>query len=398
MRILRFDSVGGASGDMILAALIDAGADIDALRQAIAGLGLGPVAIHVEQTADRGLAGTRVRVDVPPETDQPHRHLADILDLIDNSSVAPRARELSRRVFERLADAEAAVHNTTPDRIHFHEVGAVDSIVDIVGACVGLVLLDIDAVEVSALPVGTGTTTCAHGILPLPVPAVAALLREQAVVTTDEPFELVTPTGAALLTCWRDTCPVPKARGAACTLLRTGYGIGHRALSGRANVLRASVLETREAPNDSPTSCIVLECNLDDTLPELVGSLMKRLMALGVLDVFSTPVFMKKQRPGIQVTVLCTAAVRDAAIDTIFGETTTFGIREYRVERTVLARRVDTVNTVYGPVRVKIGTWRGRDVTRAPEYEDCARLAEQHCVPTRRIYEAALHVALDNGL
>jgi len=245
-------------------------------------------------------------------------------------------------------------------------------------------------VAVAPLPIGCGTGECAHGIYPTPAPATAWLLRDSAVVQTDEPFELVTPTGAALLTTWRSLALVPPGS----RLVQIGYGFGHRTLNGRPNVLRAMLFEPPvESEGDS---CLVLECHVDDTTPELIGQFTEKALAAGALDVYTTGVQMKKQRPGTLVTILCRLDDREAVLDLLFRETTTFGVRESVSQRTTLKRRMETVETPFGPVRVKVGTWRGDDVTVAPEMDDCIRLASEAGVSTRSVYEAALR-PVDHG-
>lgn len=389
MKALRFDSLGGASGDMILASLLGLGASVDALKASVASMDIEAFDIRTEPVTDRGMSGLRVTVDTPDPSGLHHRGLSDILRLVEAGELSPSTRSLSADVFTRLAGAEARVHGTTPDRVHFHEVGAVDSIVDIVASCAALEMLDVSHVEVGPLPLGHGTVSGAHGLLPVPVPATVELLKGWRVTQTEEPFELVTPTAAALLTTWREK--LPWSGGDGWILSGSANALGHRELRGRPNLLRATLFEpgqTGEAPE-----CLVLECNVDDTVPELLGSLTQTLLDNGALDVFTAPVQMKKQRPGSLVTVLCRPSDRDAIMETIFMETTTFGVREYRASRTVLERRHETVDTPYGPVRVKIGSWKGRDITRAPEHEDCADRAREHGVPVRTVYEAACRMA-----
>ena len=390
MKILRFDSVGGASGDMILAAMADLGADVALLRSHLASLGAGACKIEVVPVADRGLNGVRVSVQVPDDASHHHRRLKDILALVKASSLPEPVKELSADVFTRLAAAEGRVHRISPEEVHFHEVGAVDSMVDVVGACLFLHSLGVDSVDVGPLPLGSGTVQCEHGILPVPAPATVELLAGHDVVRTTEPFELVTPTGAAILTTWKEKKPLEPAAGSACArIIRAGCGFGHRKLSGRPNMLRAILLETCGGEAASGDSCLVLECNLDDTVPELLGSLAQKLMDQGALDAFTTSVQMKKQRPGTLLTVLCRAGDRDRFLDLVFRESTTFGIREYFTSRTVLERRHEQVETAYGAIRIKIGRWKGEDITRAPEYEDCVRCAREHNVSVRVVYEAA---------
>ncbi|MBN1557166.1 MAG: nickel pincer cofactor biosynthesis protein LarC [Lentisphaerae bacterium] len=394
MKSLHFDSVGGASGDMILACLIGLGVDPDELARALASLRIEPFAIRAETVTEGGFSGLRVTVEVA-DRPHPHRRLADIRELVERSTLPSGAQRRGLAVFRRLAEAEAAVHGTAPEAVHFHEVGAMDSIIDILGACTALEWLDVGPVSVSVLPLGTGTIESAHGRLPVPAPATVVLLENRPVIRTGEPFELVTPTAAAWLTAAGDPAA---AHGAAGLLEKSAAGFGHRRLNSRPNLLRAMLLAPppRPAPAGPPAACVVLECNLDDAVPELIGSLTGRLLAAGALDVFTTPVQMKKQRPGTLLTVLCRPEDRPVLIDLIFTESTTFGVREYAVSRTVLARREAAVTTPYGTVRLKIGAWQGRDVTRAPEHEDCAARAREHGVPVRAVYEAALRAPDDH--
>lgn len=306
--------------------------------------------------------------------------------MVQAAGLPASVQQASLAVFQRIAEAEAKIHGTTPDLIHFHEVGALDSIVDVVGGCLALHRLGVEQVVVGPLPLGHGLIQCAHGTYPSPAPATVELLKGAAVCEVDEPFETVTPTGAALLTSWRNAEAVP----AGARVVEVAYSFGHRRLNGRPNVLRATLLESAAPLAAAPGECLVLECNLDDTTPELVGALTGRLLEAGSLDVYTTPIQMKKQRPGVLLGVLCEPAAREALLDLIFRGCTTFGVREYPVRRTVLARRHETVQTPYGPVRVKIGTWKGEDVTRAPEFEDCAQAAKAHGVSVRAVYEAAL--------
>lgn len=387
MKILRFDSVGGASGNMILGALIDLGANKNTIIEQLKTLGIEDFSLQAEQCLDGGFKGTKLIVDVH-DVDHPHRHLADITDIINKSGISDRVKTDSIRVFQNLAKAEATVHNTTSDKIHFHEVGAMDAIIDITGTCIALELLEIDKVCVGPLPLGCGTTECAHGVIPIPVPATLELLRNHPVIQTSEPFELVTPTGAALLTSFNQ----PTTLQQEFTVLSVGYGYGTRKLKARTNLIRATIMESCNSNiNQAPANlCVVLETNIDDTIPELIGSLSDKLLKQGALDVFTTPISMKKQRPATLLTVICHPENKAELMDTIFTESTTFGIREYVSQRTCLERRHIEVNTPYGKVRVKIGSWQDRDITRSPEHADCVKRAEENNVPVRAVYEAAI--------
>jgi len=390
MKMLRYDSVGGASGDMILASLIGLGADAARLESELKKLDLGHFHIEVKEAESHHLHGTRVWVHVDEEHhhdhshSHPHRTFRDIRALLRNSSLPAAVRERSLAVFSRLAEAEAKVHHTTPDLIHFHEVGAVDSIVDIVGSCLALEWLGVGAVSVGPLPVGQGTVTCAHGVFPIPAPATVELLGNHTMVRTEEPFEMLTPTGAALLTTWHSGSEVPDA----CRVIRTAHAIGHQQLHHRPNLLRASLLESEEAEAGTD-NCLVLESEIDDSTPELLGVLIDRLLAAGMLDAYATAVQMKKQRPGMLLTVLCRPDQKDDALDLIFTESTTFGVRQYAASRTILPRRMEPVATPYGEIRVKVGSWRGREITSAPELEDCRAAAAKAGVAVRAVYEAA---------
>ncbi|MBA4389060.1 MAG: TIGR00299 family protein [Verrucomicrobia bacterium] len=384
---ISFDSIGGASGDMILATMLGLGVDLALLKKQLASLKIGRFDIVVSKCSEYGLNGQRVTVKIPHEH-HPHRHLSDIRRLIRRSSLDERTKRLSMRVFERLAAAEGKVHGVSPEEVHFHEVGAMDSIIDIVGSCAALCMLGVTGVRAGSLPLGHGTIKTAHGVLPCPAPATVELLKGYPVMDVDEPFETVTPTGAALLVTWQEELG---ASHQSSIITAVAQGFGHRKLAGRPNMLRAVLSETAGgADSEEHDQCLILESNLDDTVPELIGSLSQKLMEKGALDVFSIPVQMKKQRPGTLLTVLCRPASRETMIDLIFSESTTFGVREHIADRTILARRIEEVTTRYGKVRVKIGTRKGKDITRSPEHDDCAGLAARHGVPVRRVYEQAV--------
>jgi len=384
MKVLRFDSTGGASGDMILSALVDLGVDLDELRKQLGSLPLEKWEMSAEKISGHSLQGTRVSVDILEEGKH-HRHLADITKILNESGLPAAVKGMALDVFGLLAVAEAKVHGTTPDKIHFHEVGAVDSIVDIAGSCLALHLLAVDLVIAGRLPVGSGEARTGHGVMPVPTPAVVELLKGHPVVQTDERFEMVTPTGAALLTAWADAAEAP-VEG---SIVGSGYGFGHHELKNRPNLLRATLIETTGESQGSSDKCVVLECNIDDESAEIIGALAGKLLSEGALDAYTSSVYMKKQRPGIILTVLCRPETTDRMVDLVFRESTTFGIRRFECDRAVLDRRHETVETPYGPVRIKIGNWKGTDVTCSPEYEDCAKLAAEKDVALRTVYEAA---------
>jgi hypothetical protein len=384
MKALHFDSIGGASGDMILGALIDLGVDPASLQDQLRSLDVGDFSIVAAETNLQHLRGTQVTVDVPDAPKSHEQNLETISAVVSGSALPEPVKESSLSVFRRLAEAEARVHGTSLEKVHFHEVGAVDSIVDIVGSCLALHLLAASEVTVGPLPVGEGSIETEHGMLPIPVPATAELLKGHPTIRTHETSELITPTGAALLSAWITQFP---SSGNTMASAAVGYGFGHRNLQARPNLLRATL---SESVNSADNTCLVLECNLDDTVPELLGSLAQSLIEKGALDVFTTPIQMKKQRPGILLTVLAKPEDKDTFLDLIFRETTTFGVREHLASRTVLERRSVEVNTQYGAVRVKVGRWQGKDVTSSPEHDDCVKLAKESDVAVREIYEAAI--------
>ncbi len=419
MKIVQFSSVGGASGDMILAALADLGVDLGEVERALQALDVAPLRLLLADAESHGLHGRRVEVrtsENQPEEEHahghhhddhhdhhhdhhhehghtheahaPHRGLTEIRALIEQTALPEAVKRQAIAVFTALGKAEATVHRQPLEKIHFHEVGALDSIADIVGGCYALHLLGVDRVAVGPLPLGQGTVRCQHGVYPVPAPATTLLLMGQPTVQTDVPHELVTPTGAALLTTWKsDDAPPPGSR-----MLRVGYGFGHRQLGDRPNVLRATLLEV---PTDvaARESCLVLECNLDDCTPEIVGALTRRLQDAGALDVFTVPAYMKKQRPGVLLTLLAKPEDREKMLDLLFRESTTLGVRESMNTRTVLPRETKVVETPYGAVRIKQARWQGTLVTAAPEMEDCEKRSAEHGVSVRLVYEAAQRLA-----
>lgn len=388
MKIAYFDCFSGVSGDMALGALLACGADEAAFRQALAGLSVPGYELKIERVTRGGLAATDVDVMLL-EHEQGHgRHLSDIAALLERSTLSDAVRHRALAVFGRLADAEAKIHGTTRDQIHFHEVGAVDAIVDIVGVCLLLEMLGVDKAALSALPCGYGTVTCAHGVLPVPAPATLELLSGFPVYPVDIKGELVTPTGAALVT----TLAGSEGAGQmpAMRILTSGFGAGKKQFSpDRPNLLRVVLGETEESTDKTPQTVSVLETNLDDQNPESFELLMERAFAAGALDVFFAPIQMKKNRPATLVTLICPADKVETLAGVLFRETGTFGVRVREQKRLTLTRSWKTVTTEYGPIQVKIGNWHGEDVTASPEYDDCKRAAQAHGVPLRRVFEAA---------
>jgi len=390
MRIAYFDCFSGISGNMVLGAMLACGLEETVLLAGLAQAPLHGWCLTAERVMKRGISAIHVRVEEAAhehEIEQgehhhhPHRGLGDILRLIEASDLSPRVKRMASAIFTRLGEAEAEVHGATPDEVHFHEVGAVDAIIDIVGVAIGLEALGIDRVLASPLPLGRGWVTCAHGAFPIPAPATALLVRGVPITESDIDAELVTPTGAAIITTLAERFgPLPSM-----TVGQVGYGAGSKDLP-RPNVLRLFLGE--EAAEGAAMEIVGLETNIDDLPGEILGYLMDRLFAAGALDVFFTPIQMKKNRPGVLVRVLCAPGEVDACTGVLFAETTTLGVRRILYTRAVLPREFRTVDTPYGPVRLKISRWH--DVERAePEYEDCRILAEEHGVPLLAVYRAA---------
>ncbi|HEY9402186.1 MAG TPA: nickel pincer cofactor biosynthesis protein LarC [Pyrinomonadaceae bacterium] len=394
MRTLYFDCFAGASGDMILGALVAAGADERALREQLALLDVAGFDISFETVDRSGIGAMHAVVGTADQTQ--HRHLSAILKIIAASRLSDAVKSRASRIFERLGEAEARVHNVAVERIHFHEVGALDAIVDVVGACVGFELLRIERFVSSPLHVGSGTVEMAHGRFPVPPPAVVELLRDAPIYATDIKGELVTPTGAAIIStvCAGEFGALPPMRVAA-----SGYGAGTRQYKDFPNVLRVMIGETdgAQAADAASEKLFMIETNLDDTTPQIVGYAMERAFALGALDCFLTPVQMKKNRPGVLLSLLCRAAEREALTKLLFDETTTLGVRSYEVERRALEREFISAETEFGAINVKVGRRGDGSVSNvAPEYEDCRAAALRAGVPLH-VVEAAARAAASAG-
>jgi uncharacterized protein (TIGR00299 family) protein len=380
VRIGYFDCFSGVSGDMTLGALVDAGVEPRLLQEAVASMKL-PCELTFEPVRRGGFRATHAVVKTPHE--HAHRHLHHIEKLIDGSSLTPRQNELAKRIFRRLGEAEAAVHGIALEKIHFHEVGAVDSIVDIVAAAVGIDLLGVERFEASPLPPGRGSVRAAHGRMPLPAPGTAELLKGVPLADSPVEMELTTPTGAAILTTIVERFgPLP-----ALTIETIGLGAGSREIPDQANILRLFLGQV--ALPAASDRVWVLETNLDDLPGEIVGYTTTQLLAAGALDTFLTPVLMKKNRPGVIVTVLCDEATIPALEEILFRETTTLGIRRYPVSRHKLKRQAAVVTTAFGAIKGKLGWLDSRPPTFSPEHDDCARVAAEQGVALRAVYEAA---------
>lgn len=381
MKIAYLDCASGISGDMTLGALVDAGVSLDALNAAIGSLGWSQVRLVTTTVKKKGFRATQVVVEHEPETK--HRHLHHITAMIAGSVLSERQKELANRIFRKLAEAEAKVHNSTIEKVHFHEVGAVDSICDIVGAAVGWDLLGAERIVASAVPTGTGFIEIAHGRCAIPAPATAELLRGVPLVESKVQCELTTPTGAAILAALVDSYgPVPSM-----TIEQIGYGSGQKDLEEQANVLRLLVGEAADAA--SGEQLWLLETNLDDVSGELVGHAIGLLWQAGALDVYTTAIQMKKNRPGVMLSVLCDANTVQAVEAILFRETTTLGVRRQRVERTKLEREKHTVQTEFGAVDGTLARLSDGSKRFAPEYESCRVVAEKQQVPLKVVYDAA---------
>lgn len=438
MRIAYFDCFAGAAGDMIVAAGLDAGASAQRLREELGKLRLPEKPeLRIEKIHKHGFHATRFRpfwVDqkapaeppknapdhahkhehghehdhvhdhsqvkgrehpqayaagVAPETGVAlHRNLSMIRDIILSSDLSERVKEQACGIFQRLARAEARVHGTTEEQVHFHEVGATDSIMDIVGACIVLEELKIEKVYASPLVVGGGTIPSAHGILPVPAPATAELIRGIEIVPSAAQLELLTPTGAAILVTLAERFgPLPAMK-----IDAIGYGAGSYDQPHTANVLRLLVGDSALpiGPGADQDEVVVLEANIDDTSGEVIGHVTEKLLQAGALDVYCTAISMKKNRPATQISAICHPEKIGELEATLFRESTTFGIRRHLCQRSILDRRHETVETPYGPIRIKIGSFGGQEVTASPEFADCQRAAEQFKIPVKMVIQAAL--------
>lgn len=389
MRTAHFDCFSGISGDMTLGALISAGVDADAIRTGIDSLGL-PIKLDVQSIRKGGFASVYVRVEAPDQ--QQHRHLHHVEAIIDKGALSDGQKQLAKRIFRRVAEAEAAVHGMPIDKVHFHEVGALDSIADIVGVAIGIDLLGVQKFTARSVPTGHGTVTAAHGMMPIPAPGTAELLKGVPLAPSSIAAELTTPTGAAILT----TLVNEWTEAPAMRIDRIGYGAGTKDFKEQANVLRLMVGETADAM--ARDEIWVVETNLDNVPAEVIGYTLERLFAAGALDAYTQPIQMKKNRPGTLLTVLAPMPSLAEIEDVLFRETATLGIRRHLVERHKLERKPHAVTTAWGAVEGKL-SWRGGQPPQfTPEYEDCARLAREHKVPLREVMDAARRAYLESAV
>ena len=429
MRVLYFDAFSGISGDMVLGAFLDAGLPLEDLRAALGSLAVGGYTVDAERVLRAGVSATRFRVSEgsssslvteqlrtePSQKPQPnihahahagaptrlhshpagdaeghthadvHRSLPEIRSLIDTSALSPAGRERAKAMFQRLAEVEARIHQMPVEQVHLHEVGELDSIIDIVGAVFAMEWADADRVVCSPLNVGSGVVQSAHGLFPVPAPATLALLGDAPVYGGTVPKEMVTPTGALIATTYAHAFGSLPAM----SIERIGYGAGGRDNPGTPNVLRV-VIGRASDPSSVAERVAVIECEIDDMNPQLFGTAMERLYAAGALEVFYVPVQMKKNRPGTLLTVIAPPELRAALSDVIFRETTTIGLRHSEVEREVLRREIIAVDTSLGPVRFKLAWRDGRVVNAVPEFEDCAALSRTHHMSVKDVQATAL--------
>jgi uncharacterized protein (TIGR00299 family) protein len=383
MRIAYFDCFSGISGDMILGALIDLGLDLDTLTAHLSKMKLGGYEIAVSKEKRGPISGTRLHIQIE-ENKQPHRSMAQIRRIIGGSKLPGQAKKTSLAIFDRLAQVEGTLHQQSPEDVHFHEIGAADSIIDIVGASIGLHLLDIQKVVSSPLPLSRGFVQCQHGMLPLPAPATLALLKDTPVYDSGQQREMVTPTGAAILT----TICSSYGGFPPMVIASTGYGVGRHPEDHPPNLLRVVLGQTTvEVVKEK---LLMVETSIDDMNPELYGHLMDQLLNGGALDVNILPAQMKKNRPGQLLRVLVPEGLRETLLQILFSETTTLGVRIQGVERFSLPRHTIQVETSFGNLPVKVAGKPKGDFAFAPEYDACQRAARKHQVPLRQVYEEAI--------
>ncbi len=381
-RIAYFDCFAGISGDMILGAMVDSGLSLETLKNELTKLNVPGWELSAEKVTRRGMTGTQVHVKTGEISH--HRYLADIIKIISQSGLSDSVKDRALNIFMLLADAEAVVHGISREKVHFHEVGALDAIIDITGAAIAFDALHIDQVSVSPLNTGSGTIRAAHGVLPVPAPATSLLLEGFDIYSSGIQAELVTPTGAAIIRSFcKKSSSLPNI-----TLESTGYGSGSKELE-VANLLRLFI-GFRNELHDETETVIQLETNIDDSSPEITAYLMERLFAAGALDVFITPIIMKKNRPGHLLAAIVSPEKEDTVTHIIFRESTSSGIRRFQRERYTLPRELQSVETPFGSIAVKIHRLGEEVVTISPEFEDCRRAAEETNTPLKSVYNAAI--------
>lgn len=380
MKILYYDCFSGISGDMNLGAMIDLGISTGFLQGELAKLNLPGWEMVVEKDQRHGITGTRVTVK-QTQHEHHHRHLADIEKIINNSLLENRIKELSMKIFMKVAEAEAKVHRMPLEKVHFHEVGAIDSIIDIVGAAICFYALDVDEVHVSPVELGEGFVICDHGKLPVPAPATAEIIKGIPVRKGGVDFEATTPTGAAIIS----TLGTHFSGSHVYEIEKTAYGIGHKEHPDVPNLLRVFT-GTVSGKGSTGHDAVLAECNIDDMNPEFCDYLSERLFKAGASDVFFSNIIMKKGRPGFKLNVICEPESLDAMKEIIFTESTTIGLRTFFFRKETLTRKLETIDTMYGRIKIKRAFHKGREVSYKPEYEDCKKIATEKNIPVKEVY------------
>jgi hypothetical protein len=401
-RTLYLDCFAGASGDMFIGAMLDCGLDFELLKSELGKLGVGGYELSLTRVDRSGISASKFDVHIHADRHNhghhhdhhhdhhhhhDHRHLSEINRIISSSSLDDRVKDRAQAIFQRIGEAESKIHDIPIETVHFHEVGAIDSIVDIIGACIALDALKIDRIVASPLHVGSGTFVCAHGTYPVPGPATTELLKGVPIYSRDIEGELVTPTGAAIVSTLAEGYgQMPMMR-----VDRIGYGAGTRDYPKFPNALRAIIGELEEDADRTPATVTVIEASIDDLNAQVFGHLMERVLEAGALDIFYTPVQMKKNRPGVLLTLLCKPEDRQRMCDIVFRETTTLGVRHRTEQREILKREFVEVETEYGRIRIKVSRAKdGRVMNSSPEFEDCRSAAEKHQVSLRDVQTAAM--------
>lgn len=380
MKIAYFDCFSGISGDMFVGALLDAGLEFEKLKAELSKLNLSDYEISSQKVVKQNIASTKFDVTFPEQ--HAHRHLRHLNEMVENSGLAAPVIEKAKDIFRKIAEAEAKIHDMPVEKVHFHEVGAIDTIVDVVGAIVGLELLGVEKVFASPLNVGSGFVTFSHGRFPVPAPATSEILKGVPTYSNETKGELVTPTGAAIITALASGFgDMPNM-----TTESIGYGAGSKDLE-QPNVLRVFIGEAADTEQLQTDSVSVIETNIDDMNPQIFGVVMEKLFEAQALDVFLTPIYMKKNRPGTRLTVLCRHEQESALARMIIEETTAIGVRIRRERRLILERSIDTIDTPYGKVRVKRSLRGGETVNISPEFEDINRIAQEKGIPFKKIYQ-----------
>jgi len=388
-KVAYFDCFSGISGDMTLGVLVDLGLKPEFLKDELLKLNLDGYKINFNKVQKHGITGTKVDIELDNhdhhhEHNHHGRHLSDIIKLISESQLNQDVKDMAEKIFTRLGEAEAKVHNVDIEKIHFHEVGAVDSILDIVGSAIGINALEIDKIYSSPLPLGQGFIKSSHGVMPVPAPATVELLRGIPAKRTEVSAELVTPTGAAIISTITDSFgPIPDM-----TIENIGYGAGTKDFTEQPNLLRVIIGTSKDVYESDVIN--VVETNIDDMSPQVYDLLMDKLFSIGALDVFLTPILMKKNRPAIKLTVLVELTKLQEACACILSETTTMGVRIYEANRKKLAREMTEIETEYGKVNVKLGKIGDEVIKIIPEYDNCKQLAEKNNVPIMKVHQAVL--------